>query len=136
MKLHEQALLYLGKAAADEALLDEVLASPRVADETIGFHCQQAAEKLLKALLSEHGVAFRRTPDLRELMDALTDAGHLLPPDLEDLDTLTPFGVFFRYEEWPAGAALDRGQARGMVRRLRAWVEAGVAPAAPGAAGC
>lgn len=28
MKRHEQALLYLTKAAQDEALLDEVLASP------------------------------------------------------------------------------------------------------------
>jgi hypothetical protein len=52
MRQHEPALLYLKKAAEDEVLLDEVLASPRVSDTVIGFHCQQAAEKLLKALLS------------------------------------------------------------------------------------
>ena len=53
MKPREQALLLLRKAAQDEALLDEVLASDQVSDEIIGFHCQQAAEKILKALLSD-----------------------------------------------------------------------------------
>jgi hypothetical protein len=50
MKRREQALLLLRKFAQDEALLDAVLASDRVSDEVIGFHCQQAAEKILKAL--------------------------------------------------------------------------------------
>lgn len=42
MKLPEQALLYLDKAAEDEVLVDEVISSPRVSDAVIGFHCQQA----------------------------------------------------------------------------------------------
>jgi len=41
---HEQALLFLRKAEADESLLDEVLTSARVSNEIIGFHGQQAAE--------------------------------------------------------------------------------------------
>ncbi len=49
MKQREQALLLLNKAAEDEALLAEVLESGRVSDAVFGFHCQQAAEKLLKA---------------------------------------------------------------------------------------
>ena len=48
MKRREQALLLLRKAAQDESLLDEVLDSENVSDEVIGFHCQQAAEKMLK----------------------------------------------------------------------------------------
>ena len=52
MKQREQALLLLAKAAEDEALLDEILASDRVSDAIIGFHCQQSVEKALKALLS------------------------------------------------------------------------------------
>jgi HEPN domain-containing protein len=55
MKRREQAMLLLRKAAQDEALLDAVLESELVSDEVFGFHCQQAAEKLLKALLSELG---------------------------------------------------------------------------------
>ena len=53
MKRREQALLLLRKAAQDESLPDEVLDSENVSDEVIGFHCQQAAEKMLKALLSD-----------------------------------------------------------------------------------
>ena len=69
MKQREQALLLLNKAAEDEALLDEVLESERVSDTIFGFHCQQAAEKLLKALLSGLGVRFGRTHNLKVLMD-------------------------------------------------------------------
>ena len=49
MRQHEQAMLLVKKAADDEALLAEILSSHRVSDEIFGFHCQQAAEKLLKA---------------------------------------------------------------------------------------
>lgn len=71
MRQHEQALLFLKKAQEDEALLAEIFSSPRVSDEIFGFHCQQAAEKLLKALLSELAVEFPRTHNLRLLMDML-----------------------------------------------------------------
>ena len=53
MKHHEQALLLLRKAGQDEILLEEVVRSKRISDEIIGFHCQQAIEKYLKAVLSE-----------------------------------------------------------------------------------
>jgi hypothetical protein len=75
MKQREQALMLLKKAAQDEALLDEVLASARVSDEVIGFHCQQAAEKMLKALLSDLGVRFRKTHELGALGAATPHAG-------------------------------------------------------------
>jgi HEPN domain-containing protein len=129
MKRHEQALLFLEKAAEDETLVDEVLASSRVSDAVIGFHCQQAAEKLLKAALSEFGVEFRRTHDLRELMDLLADAGHSLPKTLADLDTLTPYATLFRYQGIPAKVNLSRRTARTLVRQVRRWVEKKIAAA-------
>lgn len=121
-KPHEQALLLLRKAEADLMLVDEVWESPRVTDDVIGFHCQQAAEKLLKALLSELGVSFPRTHSLRFLMDLLTDAGHCLPPDLADLDFLTPYGTLFRYEDVETAIPLDRTTATTKVRTLHAHV--------------
>ena len=123
---HEQALLFFRKAEADLDLLDEVLASPRVGDEIIGFHCQQAAEKLLKAPLSEFGVPFPRTHSLRLLMDLLADSGQPLPDELANLDTLTPFGTLFRYEDVPSDVQLDRQTAREMIRVLRAHAESQV----------
>ena len=52
MPPNEGTLLLLRKSAEDEALLDEVLESPRVTDAIFGFHAQQSVEKLLKAVLS------------------------------------------------------------------------------------
>ncbi len=123
MKQHEQAKLLLDKGRQDEALVDEVLASTQVSDDIVGFHCQQAAEKFLKAVLSEAGAPFHRTHNLRQLMDLLSDAGHALPPDLDDLDVLTPFGTTFRYDMLPAAHDFDRALARDMVCRLRTWAE-------------
>jgi len=123
MKRREQALLLLRKAAQDEALLDEVLASDQVSDEIIGFHCQQAAEKILKALLSDVGVRFRKTHEIGALMDLLAQAGHELPNQFENLDVLTPFGAIYRYEDYDTVVFLNRPAARESLRELRAWVE-------------
>jgi HEPN domain-containing protein len=47
----ERAELLLAKSKDDETLLEEIISNEKVRDEIIGFHAQQAAEKLLKALL-------------------------------------------------------------------------------------
>src|SRR5208283_4169467 len=65
MKQREQALLFIKKACQDEALPTEIVFSKAVSDETFGFHCQQAAEKLLKAILSFYDIDFARTHNLR-----------------------------------------------------------------------
>ena len=122
MKQHEQALVLLEKARQDEALVNEVLPAEHISDEIIGFHCQQAVEKLLKAVLVACGVHFHRTHNLRQLMDLLGDAGRPVPEDLNDLDTLTPFAVVHRYETPRIAASLNRREALELVRRLREWV--------------
>jgi HEPN domain-containing protein len=74
----EQASLLLRRAAEDEALVDEVIDSPNVSDAVIGFHCQQVAEKLLKAALAAIDVPYPWTHDIRRLILMLEDAGHPL----------------------------------------------------------
>lgn len=125
MKQLEQARLYLKKAKEDEALLDEVLDSPRISDSVIGFHCQQAAEKLVKALLSCWGLRFRKTHDLLELVDLLIDSGYDMPEYLNDIDYLTPYAIEFRYELFPQSEEmrLDRQEARRLIVKLRSWIE-------------
>jgi hypothetical protein len=63
MKRREQALLLLAKAAQDESLLDAVMHGETVADEVFGFDCQ-AAEKMIKALLSDTGMPFQKTHNI------------------------------------------------------------------------
>jgi HEPN domain-containing protein len=123
MKRREQALLLLRKAAQDEASLDQVLTSGDVSDEIIGFHSQQAAEKILKALLSDVGVRFRKTRDIGALMALAAEAGHSLPPRFEDLDALTPFGAIYPYDDYDAPVSLDRNASRESLGQLRLWVE-------------
>ena len=88
-----------------------------------GFTHQQAAEKILKALLSDVGVRFRKMHQIGALMSLVAEAGHPLPTQFEDLDALTPFGAIYRYEDYDAPISLDRAAARGILRQLRLWVE-------------
>jgi HEPN domain-containing protein len=116
---------FLAKAAQDEALIDRVITAQDIADETIGFHLQQAAEKLLKAVLAANTIAFRRTHDLVDLSDTLKDAGLPVPIALAQLDALNPFAVEARYDFLPSSSApLDRAGMRQLVRALRTWAEA------------
>lgn len=123
MRQREQALLLIKKAVEDEALLAEILSSRQISDEIFGFHCQQAAEKLLKAMLSKLGINFPRTHNLRLLIDLLADAGQPLPANLSGIDTLTPYGTLFRYEDIPTEVELDREALFNLIRTLHDFVE-------------
>ena len=46
------------------------------------FHAQQAVEKLLKAVLSHHGVTYGRTHDLGRLVELVESSGLPLRPSL------------------------------------------------------
>src|SRR5262249_52907219 len=61
------------------------------------FHCQQAVEKYLKALLQERGVPIQRTHNLVDLLALLVthDAG--LAVLTRGMPFLTRFAVEFRY---------------------------------------
>ena len=124
MSPREQGQMLVRKAAADEALVEKVIDDRAIANELIGYHCQQAVEKLLKARLADLGVNYPKTHNLLTLVELLEDQGKQLPSDLTDLDQLTPYATIYRYEDPPELRAFDRTLAREFVRRLRAWVEA------------
>lgn len=121
----EGAKLLLAKARDDEILLEEVLTNKRIREEIIGFHAQQAAEKLLKAILMARNIQYRRTHDLRELIDLIIDHDIKFPESLMGIRTLSPFAVEFRYDYIPMEEELpfNRQKALEMVRQLRKWVE-------------
>ena len=124
MSPHELSEMLLRKAAADEALVEKVLADPDIANELVGYHAQQAVEKLLKARLASLAVNYPKTHNLQTLVELLEAQGKPLPAELADLDLLTPFATIYRYEDPPEAGNFDRGTARDVIRRLRAWVEA------------
>ena len=69
MTRSDQARLLQRKASQDLAVLDRLLDDPAIDDETLGDHAQQAAEKLLKALLALHGHDFPRSHNIGLLHD-------------------------------------------------------------------
>ena len=125
MKWDEQAERLRRKAAGDEEAMTALLGVTSVPDEVIGFHAQQAVEKLLKSLLSHRRVAFRRTHDLTELLDLLAASGVAIPPQIADVRQLGPYAAEFRYEDISDDVAepFDRRWAAECVERTRAWVE-------------
>jgi HEPN domain-containing protein len=62
--------------------------------EIVGFHCQQAAEKYLKALLTWRQIEFPKTHDIKTLLQL---AGDPVAGLLGSAKWLTPFGVGVRY---------------------------------------
>jgi len=88
---------WLAKAAYDlrSAEVARSADPPLLAD--VVFHCQQAVEKALKALLSWHDTPFRKTHNLLELGKATAE----LEPSLDELlrraAPLTEYATAFRY---------------------------------------
>lgn len=121
----ERAELLLAKARDDETLLEEIISNEKIRDEIIGFHAQQSSEKLLKALLMGKNISYRRTHDLRELIDLIRDNDIEFPESLMEIRTLSPFAVEFRYDYIPLEEEDDfnRQKALEMVQQLRKWVE-------------
>jgi HEPN domain-containing protein len=97
------ARLLLSKARQDAVLVNKLADEFEVADDIIGFHFQQVVEKSLKALLSLRGIEFRKTHDIRELLDIIADNRIPTPSWFAELDIWTPFAVEYRYEELPDG---------------------------------
>jgi HEPN domain-containing protein len=124
----EQARLLLHKARQDRVIVSRSGSDPEIADEIVGFHVQQAAEKCMKAVLCARGIAYRRTHDLQELHDLLEDAGITLPGAVRELVDWSPFAVAYRYDDWPTSDPVDRARADQLVHNAIAWTENELGP--------
>ncbi len=124
MPQNRAARKLLGKADQDLVALAKWRSDPDIAHEIAGFHAQQAAEKMLKAVLAHHGVEFPFSHRLADLIDLMRDSGIAVPGRFEGIRYLTPFAVSFRcdfYEE--DEDPLDLDAMYGLLTDLRAWAE-------------
>jgi HEPN domain-containing protein len=80
--------------------------------DAVCFHCQQAAEKYLKALLCEAGLTVPRTHNLVALLPLVEPSAPQLRGLRRGLDFLTRFAVDTRY---PGDSASQR-QAASAIR--------------------
>lgn len=78
------------------------------------YHCQQAAEKLIKGLLVAASVSFRKTHDMDELVDLAAPCYPQIVVLLDACRSLTVWGFVYRYpsiedvdEPQPTVAAIE-----------------------------
>lgn len=116
------ARVLLARAINDETLVRKVSPDTDIADAIVGFHAQQAVEKLIKAVLAARGVAFMKSHALSYLIGLVEEHEIGAPKELSEADVLSPWAVEFRYEgdEPPA---LDRSAALTLVEQVRTWAE-------------
>ena len=61
------------------------------------YHCQQAAEKAVKAFLVHHGKPYEKTHDIEVLVDLAREIAPNFSKLADAADALTPYATRFRY---------------------------------------
>jgi HEPN domain-containing protein len=90
--------------------------------DAVCFHCQQAAEKYLKCLLTCLGIQAPRTHDLKALA-ALVPLERRSPLRMEELVELNPYAVDVRYaDDWREPQLGDARRAVALALEVRAVV--------------
>jgi HEPN domain-containing protein len=92
---------WLSKAEEDLRAARQLLEASRPLTAVVVFHCQQAAEKALKAFLVWHDVSFRKTHYLKEVGDACVERDSTLTEVIGRAMPLTEYAWKFRYPGEP-----------------------------------
>lgn len=95
MKRHTAQWVHKAEDDIESARTLAALAKPK--RDAACFHCQQAAEKYLKALLQETGLPVPKSHELEDLLDLLLPHHSALVTLRRSLRCLTPYAVNFRY---------------------------------------
>ena len=67
----------------------------------VGFHCQQATEKYIKAYLVRHQVEFPKTHDIAKLLERVATIDASPASLMRSAEALTPVGVGRVSQRWP-----------------------------------
>lgn len=79
------------------------------------FHAQQCVEKLIKAVLIQQEIPFRRIHDLEVLLDACLELYPLWESLRADTQLLTQYAVQFRYP----GESADKEEAKEAISAMK-----------------
>ena len=108
---------WVAKARHDLLCIRNNLAADDVPWDTVCFHAQQTAEKMLKAFLVFHGVQPRKTHDLFALLGECMALEATVVELRDCCRTLNPFSVDVRYP--PIFADPDEAEARAATAAAR-----------------
>jgi len=118
------ASAWLRHARSDLQLARVALRARAVLPEGACFHAQQCAEKALKALLLQRGIAFPRTHSIEVLLDLLKAHGVALPNGVDEAFSLSEYAIQTRYPgEWEPITKSEAHRAIEQAGLVLAWVE-------------
>ena len=106
---------WLTKASRDLESARKLAAEPNPFLDTAIYHCQQTAEKPIKAWLTFHSLRFEKTHDVRALIAQAAERDAPFNDWLEVGQFLTPYAAAFRYPDeklMPDRAEFDEAFAR------------------------
>jgi HEPN domain-containing protein len=117
---------WVAKAKNDLLSADNNLAADSVPADAVCFHCQQAAEKCLKAMLALGGIAPPRTHVLPYLADLLLATFPSVGQLNQDMAILTPYAIASRYpDDGPSDPTMeDALEARRCADTIWSWMAA------------
>ena len=107
---------WLDFAHMDLSSAEFLLGMHPVPVEIICYHCEQAAEKFLKAVLIYHGVEAPKTHDLVLLCKLCVQLNQAWEQMIDACVGLSPYGVQVRY---PSDMELDEGDVASALRACR-----------------
>jgi len=108
---------WLSKVEDDLKTLRNCLRGPEPIATSAAYHCQQAAEKLVKAILVHSRIQPPKTHDIETLL-AFLDSAHPLMDRLRPFAAFTPYAWTFRY---PTANPLDAGAAEPSLAEIESW---------------
>jgi len=116
---------WLGKVASDLRGAEiDLTAVPPLLDDMV-FHCQQAAEKALKAYLIWHDQPFRKTHEIEEIGKLCTAIDPTLGPLIDRAAPLSNYAWQFRYPgDDPMPTLEEAAEALALAREVVAAVPA------------
>ena len=119
----ELARQWVAKAANDLLSANNNLKAEEVPSDVVCFHCQQAAEKLLKAFLVAGGHPAPRTHDLLRLLEDVLLDSRSAEALRDQLALLMPYAVEIRYpDEWFDPSIDAAREARLAAERVSDWL--------------
>lgn len=128
-----EALRWIAKADEDRRGAALLLAAEPPLLDPAAYHCQQAAEKLLKAVLTAAARPVPRSHDLEYLGHLVADALPVMAMTAAALADFTPWGTATRYPDLESGMGImpaDIRDALAAIDALRNAISA-IAPPNP-----
>jgi HEPN domain-containing protein len=114
---------WVQKAEADLLNADNNLNSENIPYDTVCFHCQQAAEKLLKAYLIANGRNYPLSHDLLLILENILEFDKSAEELKDCLINLLPYAVEVRYpDEYFMPSQDDAVEARQTAQQVKEYI--------------